>query len=200
MSKRFVIASNNADKTAELISIFASFGRQAISYQDLIERVVFPTEGTNSYLENAMKKARFIADKLPDEWVVADDSGMRLVAYPDQLGVVTARQLADYTETMTMLNEHIIRMVNGKEHEVTMTSHLVLITPEFTLTSEGSFEGMIADKEAGHNGRSFDLILRPKGSDKTLAELPDAERIPQLHRTKAVKQLLSELEEKDGKN
>jgi hypothetical protein len=54
--RRFVIASNNQAKTAELVTCFAYLGYQAISYQQLIGRHEFPSEGTQSYQKMLREK------------------------------------------------------------------------------------------------------------------------------------------------
>lgn len=126
MPERFVIASNNLAKTQELIQIFAYYNFTAISYQKLINKVKFPPEGNKNYEENAKQKAEFIAKRLPQEWVIADDSGMLLAAHPNELGVLTARQLAPYARTEEQLNNRILAMVNGKSRQVQMVTWLVL--------------------------------------------------------------------------
>lgn len=191
----FVIASNNAAKTRELISCFAYLGYEAISYQSLMERVEFPNEGTTSYQQNAAQKASYIAQLLPDEWVVADDSGMELAADSDGLGVQTARQLQAYTDTEHHLNARVLELVAGKSRAVTMTTTLVMITPYRHFVGHGTFEGTIATAERGTNGASFDLILVPAGQSCTLAQLPTAEKLPLLHRTHAIQDLMQHVEE-----
>ncbi len=193
--RRFVIASNNQAKTAELVTCFAYLGYQAISYQQLIGRHEFPSEGTQSYQKNAQGKANFIARLLPDEWIVADDSGMLLAADPDGLGVQTARQLKMYTDTEHHLNQRILAIVANKSREVTMTTTLVLRTPIKSVIGHGEFHGTIATEERGQNGASFDLILVPDGMHQTLAELSDAVKLPLLHRTKAIADLMTHMEE-----
>lgn len=186
----FVIASNNRAKTNELINCFAYEGITAISYLDLIDKQTFPNEGTNSYLENASGKARFVSKLLPANTIVADDSGMILDALPGNLGVQTARQLKDYSNEEHRLNQRILDLVGQKSRAVTMTTTLVLIDGTGLFHATGEFHGEIAMKESGSNGSSFDLILVPKGMHKTLAQLDDEQKIPLLHRTKAIVNLM----------
>lgn len=195
MPERFVIASNNLAKTQELIQIFAYYNITAISYRKLINKVKFPPEGDKNYVENAKQKAEFIVKRLPQEWVVADDSGMLLAAHPNELRVLTARQLAPYAHTEEQLNNRILAMVNGRSRQVQMVTWLVLNSPTQQYIAKGDFKGTISDRPQGNNGRSFDLILVPDGLQTTLAQLTDEKKIPLLHRAKAVQHLLSQLKE-----
>lgn len=197
---RFIIASNNKSKTAELIKCFSWLGQTAISYQQLLGRLEFPTEGTTSYVDNATGKAQFIADQLPNEWVVGDDSGMILAAYPDQLGVLTARQLKGKFVTADDLNHVIIDLVTGKSRDVQMRSYLVAIHGATKVLAEGEFDGQISAQPVGTNGRGFDQILQPEGYFQTLAQLTDEEKMPLLHRTKAIENLLQQLRSEDNAN
>lgn len=113
----FVIASNNSNKTNELIECFNFLGLHAQSYQDFIAPLEFPNEATTTYLDNARGKALFIAKYLPEEWVIADDSGMELQALPDELGVTTARQLKP-CQNMNELNDKILALVANKSRIV----------------------------------------------------------------------------------
>jgi len=192
LKQPFVIASNNHFKTVELIQCFNFCGYQAISYLDLIAKVEFPNEGTDDYGNNALVKARFIAKLLPNELVVADDSGMILEAYPDQFGVTTARELSEYRD-LDQLNRHIIKLVDGKSRGVKMLSYLAMVGLAEEYIGVGQFNGEIAFNEAGNNGSSFDLILKDLNSGKTLAELPDSQKLRLLHRTKAIQNLIEKI-------
>lgn len=190
MPTNFIIASNNRNKTRELIQIFEWFGQQAISYQSLLGRVDFPKEGTISYSENALTKANWIAQKLPGKWIVADDTGMMLEACPQSLGITTSRDLHMDQTTDSALNQQILKMVANQSRKVTMQSTLVAVNQPHVLKATGKFVGQISAEPRGNNGKSFDLILEVPGKNATLAELPNDEKIPLLHRTKAVQNLL----------
>lgn len=190
---RFVIASNNEQKTQELIECFNWLGQKAISYQQLIPKCDFPQEGQKSYFENAKRKCEFIAEKIPNECVVADDTGMILKAYPDWLGVLTARELKMNQINDADLNQKIIELVNKKSREVEMISTLVAIYKSKLTFGVGHFNGQISSRPRGKNGHGFDLILEAGTSKKTLAELSLNQKMPLLHRTKAIENLLLKL-------
>ncbi|MDV7718994.1 non-canonical purine NTP pyrophosphatase [Pediococcus ethanolidurans] len=188
-----LIASNNLDKTAELIKCFKDFKISAESYQNVITRLHFPNEGTTSYLNNARQKATFIFQKLPDESVLGDDSGMIVAAYPDKFGVQTSRQLSNYPSDADK-NHYLINLVNGRSRQVTLRTDLILCVADHRVYHGlGVFEGTFNTTERGNNGYGFDKILIPLGETQTLAEMTDTEKTPYLHRTKAIQNLLEKV-------
>jgi len=90
---RFVLASNNTAKTEEVAVLAQAMGHQVENYRNVLgETLVFPAETTTSQSENARVKAQFVHQYLPDEYVLSDDTGLYLSAFPDRFGVVTARE------------------------------------------------------------------------------------------------------------
>jgi len=198
-NKPVIIASNNLDKTAELIACLQQFQVAAKFYQDLIPRVSFPSEGTTDYVVNARTKAQFISQKLPQEFILGDDSGMILSAFPNRFGVQTSRQLTAYP-TDADKNHYLIQLVARKNRNVQLRTDLILQTPQHSYHGFGVFKGTFSQEERGQNGYGFDKILIPDGESRALAELTDAEKFPYLHRTKAVKNLLEKVANNDYEN
>lgn len=91
MINRLVIASNNSAKTREIVAVFATFGMTAVNYRELMPEKTFPAETTDDQFENALVKARFIQQFLPDEFILADDTGAFFAAFPDKFGLTIAR-------------------------------------------------------------------------------------------------------------
>lgn len=120
---------------------------------------------------------------------MADDTGMMLEACPQSLGITTSRDLHMDQTTDSALNQQILKMVANQSRAVTMQSTLVAVNQPHVLKATGKFVGQISAEPRGNNGKSFDLILEVPGN-ATLAELPNDEKIPLLHRTKAVQNLL----------
>lgn len=84
---KIVLASNNRGKLAELQSILAPLGVQLIAQGDLFAGEA--PEPHCTFVENALAKARFAAEKtgLP---AIADDAGLCLDAFGGLPGVQTA--------------------------------------------------------------------------------------------------------------
>lgn len=185
---QILIASNNQYKTGELIRILKDYGINGKSYQEVLGKLQFPPETTTSFRENVNTKALFISKRLPELYVLADDSGIILDACPDKLGVVTSRQLAPY---MPHYVEHMLEMVNGKSRHYTMRSFTTIAkNGKIIATGEGVLTGKLAESPRGQDRDGFDCVLIPDGLDQTLNQLPRKEWLKYAHRPKAVRQVL----------
>ena len=189
----YYIATHNPNKIAELQRILIWTGNHGYPYTDLIPRQRYPKESNDSYRANAINKALFISHLLPNRYVIADDSGLQLAAFPEWLGVTTGRDLSDYP-TPEAYDEAILAKLKGHERGFTMVSWLVCAyNDEIIATSRAMIHGRVAHQQRGTYTRGFDRILIPDGEDQTLAEMPFDQRYYHLVRSKAVNQLLAKL-------
>ncbi|AEV95348.1 non-canonical purine NTP pyrophosphatase [Pediococcus claussenii] len=199
MDQRLIIASNNKIKSEELITFFKAFNIAAVWYRDLIEKVEFPVEGESSYYDNALIKAQFLQHKLPKEWIVADDSGMELHAFPNKYGILTARQLRQETnfDDDDVLNDYLVQITDKSgDRAITMRTALVVLSPAGKVyISHGSFTGELVKYPSHHLNQGFDPLLFVPKLGKTFAELSVQESLKWQHRAIAVKQMADQLEE-----
>lgn len=188
MKNKLIIASNNPYKTHEMIQILNAYGMGSYSYKKLINKCIFPEEGETSYQRNVNAKALFISEKVPDQLVIADDSGIVLDACPDKLGVTTSRELSPY---MPDYVDHMLNMVKGKSRHYTMKSFTTIAKAgKVVATGEGILIGQLAKTPQGDKRDGFDSILMPEGLNKTLNQLSWANWLRYAHRSKAVKNVL----------
>lgn len=189
----YYIATHNPNKIAELQRILTWTGNHGRPYTDVMPQQRYPKESNDSYRANAINKALFISHLLPDKYVIADDSGLQLAAFPDWLGVTTGRDLAAYP-TPEAYDEAILSKLKGHERGFTMVSWLACAyNDEIIATSRAMIHGRVAHEQRGSYTKGFDRILIPTGEDQTLAEMPFNERYYHLVRSKAVNQLLAKL-------
>ena len=189
MTASLLIASNNPYKTAELKRILADFGIKASSYQQKIGKQSFPPETTTSFRTNVNTKAVFISQQIPNQLVIADDSGIVLDACPDKLGVVTSRQLAPY---MPNYVEHMLTMVDGQSRRYLMRSYTTIAkNGQIIATGVGKLTGELAQQPRGKDRDGFDCVLIPDGLNLTLNQLSRKDWLKYAHRAKAVRQVLS---------
>ncbi|MCH5463368.1 non-canonical purine NTP pyrophosphatase [Secundilactobacillus sp. HBUAS58055] len=189
---KWLIASNNAFKTRDLINCLAFYGVKAVPYTDELPQLQFPKENTVSYAANALDKARFLAT-YTNQGVIADDSGIEVPALGEHFGVTTKREL--HQDISHSDNQTILNAMRGQiDRRATMISTLVAIAPgKAPVTSVGRVSGTIATKTRGDYSTGFDKIFLLPHQQVTLAELPDEERLPLTHRGRATKQLAAEL-------
>src|SRR5215204_993223 len=89
MSTKLVIATHNRGKAAEINKLLGDIPWRLVSLQDF-DDVGVAEENENSYVGNAMLKARYYAVATRN-WVLADDSGLEVAALGGVPGVLSAR-------------------------------------------------------------------------------------------------------------
>jgi len=200
MTINWVIASNNRGKSHDLALCLAYYGLAAENYLSQASRLVFPAETTTSYVENALTKAQFAAQKLQRP-VIADDSGIELPALPDILGVTTARDLGVQTSGVDRNAEILatLHAVPATQRQAVMRSTLAVAWPDGqSLTAQATVTGFIAEYQIGNYSGGFDRLFWLPQFGRTLAELPDQWRLPVTHRGRAARKLVEQLKQMKG--
>lgn len=189
---QWLIASNNAFKTQDLIDCLRIAGLQAVPYTTVVPKLIFPAETTTGYCENALLKARFLA-AFTDQGIIADDSGLEVAALTDQLGVTTKRDLQANQQLSP--NQALLAALAGEPNrQALMMSTLVAIVPnQPPFIATGQVGGTITEASRGNQSSGFDRIFQPTGLTQTLAELPDYQRLPMTHRGRAAADLVAQL-------
>lgn len=203
MIKKIVLATKNKSKVKEItaaLSCITEFnGITVVSMED--EGIDIDIEETGStYVENAVIKAKKICEMtgLP---AIADDSGIEIDYLHGAPGVYSARFLGEdtpYSEKMQYILNELKKTDNRKCAYITA---IAIAFPNGTLyTTIGTLPGIIADKEAGDNGFSYDRIFYLPEYRKTMAELSFSEQVKCNQRTKALKKMTEMLKEKQKGN
>jgi XTP/dITP diphosphohydrolase len=171
--KTFLLASGNAHKAEEFKELFE--GKMTVNPAPGTLEV---EESGKTFIENALIKAKAYYDvyKVP---TLADDSGLVLDAFPDLLGVQSARfapDLKDYSQKNARLLE-MYREKNPSSRAAYFVCVLCFyVSPEEQYFFEGRVHGMIGDKIQGAHGFGYDPIFIPERKENdglTLAELPE---------------------------
>ena len=199
LPRRLVFASNNTAKTADVAKFFKLYGIELINYRELMPAQDFPPETTNDQTLNARIKAQFIHGFLPTEYVLADDSGMFLRAFPERFGLTTAREFrALGLTTVAAENQYVLDLYGAAdERSAYMAAIFVLITPDHdVITVEGRGGVAISSESRGTFGKGLDTIFLTE-TGQTIAELTTAEQLNYHHRGRATKRLLSKLQDDD---
>ena len=195
---KIVLASNNKGKLAELQSMLEPLGVELIPQGDLFTGEA--EEPYNTFVENALTKARFASEKtgLP---AIADDAGMCVEAFGGLPGVQTAYYCMQYgyeksdANNVRALLEQMSQIDNRR---ATMVSTLVAIRspqdPE-PLIAVGRVRGEILREPKGTNGFGFDPIMFIPELGHTFAQLPPVVKNSYSHRGRATQQLLDMLRE-----
>ena len=194
---RIIFASNNSAKTADVAKFFRLYGVSLINYRELIAEQTFPDETLDDQAGNAKHKALFIHDLLPDEYVLGDDSGMFLSAFPERFGLTTAREFkALNLQSVEAENQYVLDLYQvGDDRSAYLSAVFVLITPKKKLLiTEGRGGVAIASRASGSFGAGLDTIFLTE-SGKTIADLTVVQQLTYQHRGRATKQLLALLQD-----
>lgn len=166
-----ILATNNKGKLEEIRTILKDYKIYSLKDKNINVEV---EEDRDSFLGNAMKKAKEIYD-ISHEETIADDSGLCINCLNGFPGVMTHRFLGD-DATDRVRNEYLINEVNKYEdRSAQVVCNLVYYDGEKTIVAEGVLNGFISKECRGNNGFGFDEIFElPNGL--TLAELSSDEK------------------------
>jgi len=192
LPSRIALATRNPHKIRELIRICADWQVEWVTVESH-GPAAFPDiqETGDTYLENAMLKARAVAlaSGVP---ALADDSGIEVDALGGRPGIRSARYAGEGASDEQNLAELIraIRGVPSGGRTARYRCVAVLATPDGTpLHAEGTCEGTLITRPRGSGGFGYDPIFLPEGWDRTMAELMPMEKDRISHRGRAVRAL-----------
>ncbi|MBU1227981.1 MAG: RdgB/HAM1 family non-canonical purine NTP pyrophosphatase [Actinobacteria bacterium] len=189
MPRRVVVGTKNPDKLAEMIAVL----RGAVPDLEVVEGASWPdVEETGATLvENALLKARAVAAATGCA-AIADDTGLEVDALDGRPGVHAAR-FAGPAATYAENRQRMLADLTGVEDRVArFRTVVVMVAPgEGDLVVEGVLEGRIATAERGSFGFGYDSIFEV--GERTLAEIPQAEKNRMSHRAMALRALADRL-------
>lgn len=192
MSMKFVLASHNPGKLAEMQSILSGYGVEVVSPAEVgVSLEVEETGGT--FAENAMLKAKAYceASGLP---AIADDSGLCVDALNGGPGVYSARYGGDELDD----RGRCMLLLSNMRGQTTRAAHfscaIACAFPDGrTLTAEGCCDGAIAFAPLGDGGFGYDPLFLLTEKGKTFGQLSPEEKSAVSHRGKALAAFAAEL-------
>ncbi|HCH62731.1 MAG TPA: non-canonical purine NTP pyrophosphatase, RdgB/HAM1 family [Deltaproteobacteria bacterium] len=189
-----VLATWNAHKVREIREILADAPFTVVCLADLPPIPESPETG-HTFAENALQKARFVAERI-DGVVVADDSGLEVDALGGAPGVHSKRFTPEATHAAN--NHHLLERMDGKsERTARFRCCIAVVFGAEARTAQGSCEGTILTAPRGEGGFGYDPLFAPiELGGRSMAEASAAEKNAISHRGRAFRalpRLLSEL-------
>lgn len=189
---RIIFATGNAGKMREIRMIMADLGLEILSMKEAGVDIDIVEDGT-SFEENAMIKAKAIADELSRRGekaiVLADDSGLEVDYLNKEPGIYSARYMGEDT-SYTIKNAAIISRLEGVPDEKRTARFVCVIAAVFTngasFSRRAAIEGRIGYEERGENGFGYDPIFYLPEYGCYSAELSHEEKNRISHRGKAL--------------
>lgn len=182
---RFVLATANADKAAEIEAILGAD----------VELVPRPSsvgevdETGDTLEENARLKARALVEAT-GQAALADDTGLEVHALGGRPGVYSSRfagEGASYADNVAKL---LAEMQGQEDRSARFRTVALALWPDGReLVAEGEVTGRISMGARGSDGFGYDPVFVPDGSDRTFAEMSTAEKNSLSHRGRAFRAL-----------
>jgi XTP/dITP diphosphohydrolase len=185
---RFVVASANPDKAAEIRSVLGP----------LIDAELLPrppevpdVEETGKTLEdNALLKARALVEAtgIP---AIADDTGLEVVALDGAPGVFTARFAGEHATYADNVAKLLAELDGVTDRRARFRAVAAAAFPDgHTLVADGIMDGVIATEARGTNGFGYDPVFIPAhGDGRTFAEMTADEKHAASHRGRSLRAL-----------
>lgn len=192
--KKFLLASGNSHKAEEFKELFE--GKIVVNAAPGTLEV---DETGANFAENALIKARsyFEVYKVP---TLADDSGLVLEAFPEILGLKSARfapDLEKYSDKCARILELYKEKSPASRNAYFICVLCFYVSSEEYYFFEGRVHGVIGESLKGSHGFGYDPIFIPERKENdglSLAELPEWKN-EFSHRAKASRSALSFFED-----
>jgi len=183
--KRVVLASGNKGKIKEIKEFLKEY--EVVPYTDFMDKIEIDENGS-TFKENAIIKAKAIGEKLKNEIVLADDSGISVPALGGIPGIYSARfageNASDKDNLYKLINE--LKKRGIKKTPAYYTAAIAIYSPYGIFTTHGLMRGDVIDEARGNKGFGYDPMFIPKGYDKTLGELDEEVKRRFSHRSRAL--------------
>ena len=191
MEKRIIFATGNQNKMKEIHMILADLGMPIYSMKEAGIDIDIVEDGT-TFEENAQIKA--IAKYLPDDIILADDSGLEIDYLNKEPGIYSARY-AGVDTSYDIKNQMLLDRLKGVPDEKRTARFVCAIAaafPDGTVeTVRGTIEGMI-----GH-GFGYDPIFYVPEYGCTTAEMDPVQKNELSHRGRALRAMRAIMEVKE---
>lgn len=183
------VATTNSGKLTEIKNFFIG---SSVSIRSISELGYYtpPKETGKTFEENARLKAKALKAVKPEDWVLAEDSGLEVEGLNNMPGIFSARYAGDNAgdkENMAKLLK-MMSLRSATNRKARFRCCLIVFTPSGEeKVFNGSLEGEIARTIKGVGGFGYDPLFIPMGFEKTLAELSPGEKNSISHRAQALK-------------
>ena len=194
---KLIIASNNAGKIREIKEILGSHFDAVLSAREAGANID-PEENANSFMGNALIKAKAYAELFPDDAVLADDSGLCVDALNGAPGIYSARFAGeghnDEANKKKLLEE--MKDVPFEKRDAHFACAMALVRGgKADIEALGRVDGKIMFTERGENGFGYDPLFLYEPAGLSFAEMDAESKNAVSHRHNALMLVLAALAE-----
>jgi XTP/dITP diphosphohydrolase len=184
-----LVATNNQNKLAEIVSILAGPG---LNFKSLagFGSIPAPAEIGRTFRANALLKARYYFQQTGLA-VIADDSGLVVPALGGEPGIYSARYAGDRASYGDNNRKLLQRMsgLKGDLRRAHFICQMVYLDRDVCLSALGRTSGIITYRLRGRAGFGYDPLFYVPELGKTYAQLPARQKNAISHRFKALRNL-----------
>ena len=191
MSVRWILASHNPGKLAEMRSLLADLPMELIDARS--QGVTEPAETASTFVENALLKARHCA-RLTGLPSLADDSGLLVDALDDGPGLHTARYAGPQATTSSNIDK-LLGALAGVPAErrgarfVAVVVWLAHAEDPLPVIAQGIWHGRILEQRDGAGGFGYAPVFFDPELGQSAARMDPAVKDRRSHRGQALAQL-----------
>lgn len=201
MERRIVFATGNENKMEEIRMILSDLGMAVHSMKELGVKADIVEDGI-SFEENAEIKVRAVSRLLPNDIVLADDSGLEIDYLDKAPGIYSARFAGEDT-SYDVKNCILLDKLEGvpeKDRTARFVCAVAAAFPDGTVeTVRGTIEGTIAQEMLGENGFGYDPIFYVPEYGCTTAQMTPDQKNELSHRGNALREMRKIIEARLGK-
>jgi XTP/dITP diphosphohydrolase len=192
--KQLIFATSNPNKLTEVRAI-APQGVEILGLKDIGYTDELP-ETRNTIEGNSLQKAELLSNKYGIA-CFSEDTGLEINSLNGEPGVYSAR----YAGAKASMEENIGKVLRNMQGITDRSARFKTVITYYAngkyVQFEGITEGEILNELRGSNGLGYDPIFKPKGSDKTYAEMTLDEKNGFSHRKKSFDRFANHLKEID---
>jgi len=189
--ERLAIATKNPHKLRELGRICHDWPVEWLTVENHPGPWPDVPEPHETYLDNALEKARAIASAL-GEPAIADDSGIEADALDGGPGPRSARFAGEGTSDADNLAK-LVEAIGDEQPDARTARYRCVAAIAWpdgrVLHAEGVCDGTLVTTTRGARGFGYDPVFVPEGERRTMAELGDQEKDRISHRGRAFRAL-----------
>ena len=194
---KIIFATSNANKIREIKEIINIPNIDIVSMEEEEIKIDIEENGS-TYEENALIKARAIAQLRPNEIIMAEDSGLEIDYLHGEPGLYSARYMGHDTP-YDQKNKAILDSLKGVERSKRTAQYVcsvVAVLPDRReISAKGILKGEIGEEEKGVNGFGYDPIFFLPQKGCYMSELTNAEKNMISHRGGALREIINKLKE-----
>lgn len=187
---KLVFATHNNNKFAEVNAMVPShiqlLSLSDIGFDEEIAETADTIEG------NAILKADYIRKKYNLN-CFADDTGLEVKSLNNEPGVFSARYAGEGNDSEANIAKLLTNLKGKEDRSARFKTAIALSMDDSEILFLGICEGEITHDLRGESGFGYDPIFKPKGFDKTFAEMSLSQKGEIGHRGKAMQQLIEYL-------